>query len=132
LPGGAILLASGILVQWGRLNLGDVIAFGILGAVFLARFVVGLQVFGALVAGMSRMRLEKFALYNLLGGIVWASAVVSLGYFLWARISLVEHWVGRASLAHCTDPRLAVALDVPEAHARIRSRQSARPEDRLS
>ena len=68
------------------------------GAVFLSRFVVGLRVFGALVAGTSRMPWGKFALYNVLGGTVWAAAVVSLGYFLWASISLVEHWVGRASL----------------------------------
>jgi len=60
-------------------------------AVFLARFVTGLRVFGALVAATSRMSWGKFALYNVLGGIVWASAVVSLGYFLWASISLVEH-----------------------------------------
>jgi membrane protein DedA with SNARE-associated domain len=41
---------------------------------------------------------RKFALYNVLGGTMWATAAVSLGYFLWASISLVEHWVGRASL----------------------------------
>jgi membrane protein DedA with SNARE-associated domain len=29
---------------------------------------------------------------------VWATAAVLLGYFLWASISLVEHWVGRVSL----------------------------------
>jgi membrane protein DedA with SNARE-associated domain len=40
----------------------------------------------------------KFALYNVLGGTVWAVAAFSLGYFLWASISLVEHWVGRVSL----------------------------------
>jgi len=67
-------------------------------AVFLARFVTGLRVFGALVAGMSRMPWGKFALYNVLGGTVWAAAAVSLGYFLWASISLVEHWAGRFSL----------------------------------
>jgi membrane protein DedA with SNARE-associated domain len=67
-------------------------------AVFLARFVTGLRVFGALVAGTSRMPWVRFALYNVLGGTVWATAAVSLGYFLWASISLVEHWVGRASL----------------------------------
>jgi undecaprenyl-diphosphatase len=67
-------------------------------AVFLARFVVGLRVFGALVAGTSRMPWGKFAFYNVLGGTVWASVIVSLGYFLWASISLVEHWIGRASL----------------------------------
>src|SRR5918912_2943624 len=97
LPGETILLAAGVLVQRGHLDLGDAIAFGILGAVlgdqigywigreggrpfvlrwgryvlvtperlvraeqffqrhggkavFLARFVAGLRVFGALVA----------------------------------------------------------------------------------
>jgi membrane protein DedA with SNARE-associated domain len=174
LPGETILLASGVLVQRGHLDLGDVIVFGILGAVlgdqigyrvsrgggrpfvlrwgryvfitparlahaeaffarhggsavFLARFVVGLRVFGALVAGISRMPWGKFALYNVLGGTVWASAVVALGYFLWASISLVEHWVGRASLARSACPRLAVTLGIPEGHARMRTRQSARP-----
>ena len=68
------------------------------GAVFLCRFVVGLRVFGALVAGTSRMPWVRFALYNVLGGIVWVTVAVSLGYFLWASISLVEHWVGRVSL----------------------------------
>jgi membrane protein DedA with SNARE-associated domain len=67
-------------------------------AVFLARFVAGLRVFGALVAGTSRMPWGKFALYNVLGGTIWATAAVSLGYFLWASISTVEHWVGRVSL----------------------------------
>jgi membrane protein DedA with SNARE-associated domain len=67
-------------------------------AVFLARFVAGLRVFGALVAGTSRMPWARFALYNFLGGTAWATAAVSLGYFLWASISLVEHWAGRVSL----------------------------------
>ena len=68
-------------------------------AVFLARFVSGLRVFGALVAGTSRMPWGRFALYNALGGAVWATAAVSIGYFLWASISLVEHWAGRVSLS---------------------------------
>jgi undecaprenyl-diphosphatase len=67
-------------------------------AVFLARFVAGLRVFAALVAGTSRMAWERFAFYNVLGATVWATAAVLLGYSLWASISLVEHWVGRASL----------------------------------
>jgi len=82
-----------------------------------------LAVFAALVAGTSRMPCGTFAPYNVLGGTV--SAVVSIGYFL--RASLVEHWVGRASLTHSACPRLAVALSVPEGHARMRTRWSARP-----
>ncbi len=145
LPGETVLIAAGALVHRGVLDPGDVLFFGILGAVigdqigywvgrfggrpfvlrwgryalitperlgqaetffdrhggravFLARFVAGLRVFAALVAGTSRMAWERFAFYNVLGGTVWATAAVLLGYFLWASISLVEHWVGRASL----------------------------------
>jgi membrane protein DedA with SNARE-associated domain len=59
---------------------------------------------------MSRMSWGKFALYNVLGGTVWATATVSLGYFLWASISLVEHWVGRASLLLVAALALALFL----------------------
>jgi membrane protein DedA with SNARE-associated domain len=79
-------------------------------AVFLARFVSGLRVFGALVAGTSRMPWGRFAFYNALGGAVWATAAVSIGYFLWASISLVEHWVGRASLLLLAAIALALLL----------------------
>ena len=67
-------------------------------AVFLARFITGLRVFGALIAGTSRMPWGRFTLYSALGGLVWATAAVALGYFLWASIGLVEHWIGRISL----------------------------------
>jgi membrane protein DedA with SNARE-associated domain/membrane-associated phospholipid phosphatase len=153
LPGETILLAAGVLVQRGHLDLGDTIAFGILGAVlgdqigywvgreggrpfvlrwgryllitparlgraeaffarhggkavFLARFFSGLRVFGALVAGISRMRWGTFLIYNALGGAVWATAVVLVGYFLGSSLGLVERWLGRATLV------LAVVLAV--------------------
>ncbi len=79
-------------------------------AVFLARFITGLRVFGALVAGMSRMAWGKFALYNVLGGAVWATAAVALGYFLWASLGLVEHWIGRISLLLAAAVVLVVIL----------------------
>jgi membrane protein DedA with SNARE-associated domain/membrane-associated phospholipid phosphatase len=67
-------------------------------AVFLARFFSGLRVFGALVAGMSRMRWGTFLLYNAFGGAIWATAVVLVGYFLGSSLGLVERWLGRATL----------------------------------
>ncbi len=79
-------------------------------AIFLARFITGLRVFGALVAGTSRMSWGKFTLYSVLGGAVWAAAAVSLGYFLWASISLVEHWAGRVSLFLVAALALALVL----------------------
>lgn len=79
-------------------------------AVFLARFVSGLRVLGALVAGTSRMPWGRFALYTALGGAVWATAAVSVGYFLWGSIRLVKHWVGRASLLLSAALALALLL----------------------
>jgi membrane protein DedA with SNARE-associated domain/membrane-associated phospholipid phosphatase/putative flippase GtrA len=67
-------------------------------AVFLARFFSGLRVFGALVAGMSRMRWVTFFVYNALGGVVWATAVVLAGYFLGRSLKVLERWTGRASV----------------------------------
>jgi membrane protein DedA with SNARE-associated domain/membrane-associated phospholipid phosphatase len=157
LPGETILIASGILVQRGHLDLGYVIVFGILGAVvgdqigywvgrgggrpfvlrwgryvfitpqrlgraeafferhggkavFLARFFSGLRVVGALVAGISRMRWGTFILYNALGGAVWATAVVLVGYFLGSSIGLVERWLGRATLVLASVLAVAVAF----------------------
>src|SRR5829696_8023158 len=157
LPGETILLASGVLVQQGHLDLGDAIVFGILGAVigdqigywvgreggrrfvlrwgryvfisperlaraeafferhggkavFLARFFSGLRVFGALVAGISRMRWGTFLLYNALGGAVWATAVILLGYFLGSSMGLVERWLGRATLVLASVLAVVVAF----------------------
>lgn len=95
-------------------------------AVFLARFVTGLRVFGALVAGTSHMPWRKFTLYNALGGTIWAAAAVSLGYVLWASISLVEHWAGRVSLGLIAV--LALALLLRRLYRKVtRSGSGARP-----
>jgi putative flippase GtrA len=44
------------------------------------------------------MRWGTFILYNALGGAVWATAVVLLGYFLGSSLGLVERWLGRVSI----------------------------------
>jgi membrane protein DedA with SNARE-associated domain len=157
-PSAAILLASGVLVQQGHLNLTYAIAFGVLGAivgnqmgywvghraerpfllkwgryvrltperldrverllarhggkaVFAARFFSVSRLLEGLVAGISRMRWGTFFLYSALGGAVWATAVVLVGYFFgeswgkaqpWSRLSplLVVLLLGVASSAY--------------------------------
>jgi membrane protein DedA with SNARE-associated domain/membrane-associated phospholipid phosphatase len=79
-------------------------------AVFLARFFSGLRVFGALVAGISRMRWGTFLIYNALGGAVWATAVILLGYFLGSSMGLVERWLGRATLVLASVLAVVVAF----------------------
>jgi membrane protein DedA with SNARE-associated domain len=51
-------------------------------AVFLARFIAGLRVTGAWMAGISHMPWWRFLVWNALGGIVWATAVGLVAYYL--------------------------------------------------
>ena len=144
-PSAALLLAAGVLVQQGHLELRDVILVGILGAiignqigywvghragrsfvlkwgqyvkltperlehveglfarhggkaVFAARFFSVSRVLEALVAGVSRMHWGTFLFYSVLGGAVWATAVVLVGYFFGESWGSAESWSGRAPL----------------------------------
>jgi membrane protein DedA with SNARE-associated domain len=49
--------------------------------VFLARFIAGLRVTAAWMAGISRMNWWKFLMWNAAGGIVWATAVGLIAYY---------------------------------------------------
>jgi membrane protein DedA with SNARE-associated domain len=48
--------------------------------VFLARFIAGLRVTGAWMAGISHMAWWRFLFWNALGGVVWASGVGLVAY----------------------------------------------------
>ena len=50
-------------------------------AVFLGRWVSGLRIASAWLAGMNRMRWPSFLLWNALGGIVWAAGVGFGAYY---------------------------------------------------
>jgi len=51
-------------------------------AVFLARFVGGVRVTGAWMAGITRMTWWRFLAWNAAGGIVWAVAVGLIAYYV--------------------------------------------------
>jgi membrane protein DedA with SNARE-associated domain len=67
-------------------------------AVFAARFFSISRLLEALVAGMSRMRWGTFVFYSILGGAVWVTAVVLVGYFFGESWRSAQHWSGHASL----------------------------------
>ncbi|MBA2391367.1 MAG: DedA family protein [Ktedonobacteraceae bacterium] len=50
--------------------------------VFFGRFVAVLRAWAAFLAGANRMRWSRFLLFNVLGGIMWATLFGSGGYFL--------------------------------------------------
>jgi membrane protein DedA with SNARE-associated domain len=66
--------------------------------VFIARFITGLRVFGALLAGTSGLRWPTFLLYNAAGAIVWSTAVALAGYSLAYSWDTLERWIGRSGL----------------------------------
>ncbi len=66
--------------------------------VFIARFVTGLRVFGAMLAGGSGLPWRKFLFYNASGAIVWSTAVATAGYALAYSWETLERWIGRSGL----------------------------------
>jgi membrane protein DedA with SNARE-associated domain len=66
--------------------------------VFIARFVTGLRVFGALLAGSSGLPWRKFLLYNASGAVAWTCAVATVGYFLAYSWETLERWIGHSGL----------------------------------
>jgi membrane-associated protein len=50
--------------------------------IVIARFMPIVRTFAPIVAGMGAMHYPKFISYNVVGGLLWATGVVSAGYFL--------------------------------------------------
>lgn len=67
--------------------------------VFIARFITGLRVFCAVLAGGSGMPWRTFLLYNASGAVVWATSIGAAGYLLGQSWNVLEQWIGRTSLA---------------------------------
>ena len=68
-------------------------------AVFLGRWVAGLRIAAAWLAGIDRMRWRTFAFYNALGGIAWATSVGLLAYFLGHAAASIFKVTGLAGVA---------------------------------
>jgi membrane protein DedA with SNARE-associated domain len=66
--------------------------------VFIARFVTGLRVFGAVLAGASDLPWGRFLLYNATGAVAWATTFGAVGYFLAYSWETLEEWIGRSGL----------------------------------
>jgi membrane protein DedA with SNARE-associated domain len=92
-------------------------------AVLIGRFVGFLRALAPFVAGASRMPYRRFLLYNAVGGAIWATALVLLGYFLGESWSVAERWIGRVSLVIGAIAVAAAALWLHHARrVRVRDR----------
>src|SRR2546427_8077151 len=65
--------------------------------ILVARFITGLRVFAALLAGASRkMPWRVFVVYNMVGAVLWSVVITTLGYLFGASLPLLVKWVGRS------------------------------------
>jgi membrane protein DedA with SNARE-associated domain len=65
--------------------------------ILVARFITGLRVFAALLAGASRkMPWRVFFVYNVAGAVLWSVVITTLGYLFGQSLPLLIKWVGRS------------------------------------
>src|SRR5437764_119824 len=63
--------------------------------ILVARFITGLRVFAALLAGASKMPWRVFVVYNVTGAVLWSVVITTLGYLFGQSLPLLVKWVGR-------------------------------------
>ena len=83
--------------------------------VFIARFITGLRVFCAVLAGASGLAWPTFLFYNAAGAIVWSIAVAMAGYALAYSWDTLERWIGRSGLIGLALVVVFVAIGVVRA-----------------
>ena len=62
--------------------------------VFIARFVTGLRVVGAVLAGASTLPWGRFLVFNATGALAWAATFGAVGYALGYSWETIERWIG--------------------------------------
>ncbi|HEY0344613.1 MAG TPA: DedA family protein [Solirubrobacteraceae bacterium] len=79
-------------------------------AVFLGRWVAGLRIAAAWLAGINRMPWRRFLFWNALGGIAWATSVGLLAYYLGPPAEKIFRTIGIAGVALAVAAVLAFVL----------------------
>jgi membrane protein DedA with SNARE-associated domain len=63
--------------------------------ILFSRFVFGMRVLAGPIAGMLRMSWKEFAVFNVLGAMLWVSVVSCIGYFFSSRWNLLVSFMKR-------------------------------------
>jgi membrane-associated protein len=79
--------------------------------IVLARFVPIVRTFAPIVAGVGRMKYRTFVMFNVVGGLLWAVGVTTLGYYL-GQIDVVKDNVEVAALAIVAVSFIPIILEV--------------------
>ncbi len=88
--------------------------------VFFARFVTGLRVVGAVLAGASILPWNRFLIFNAAGAVAWAVTFGAVGYLLGYSWETLERWIGHLGLV------LLIVIAAGGVVAAVRSRMRSR------
>lgn len=67
--------------------------------IILARFIPIVRTFAPMVAGIGKMNHKTFLFYNIIGGIIWATSLPLLGYFVGSKIPKIGDYLEYAIMA---------------------------------
>jgi len=88
--------------------------------VFVARFVTGLRVVGAVLAGASTLEWGRFIVFNATGALAWATTFGAVGYALGYSWETIERWIGHLGLVLLVVLGIVVVLAVSRSRRRSR------------
>jgi len=67
-------------------------------SVFLGRFLGPIRPIVPFIAGLSKMNLKVFLLWNVISAFLWAAVYVFIGYFFGGAIKTIEVWLSRTTI----------------------------------
>ena len=88
--------------------------------VFIARFVTGLRVVGAVLAGASTLPWGRFLVFNATGALAWATTFGAVGYALGYSWETIERWIGDLGLVFLVVAVIVVVLAFGRSRRRSR------------
>ncbi|HEY9473782.1 MAG TPA: VTT domain-containing protein [Mycobacteriales bacterium] len=97
--------------------------------ILLARFVPIVRTFATVMAGASRMRFSTYAVYSLVGGVLWGAGVTTLGFYL-GQIAFIRDNVEAILVAIVVLSVVPVILELLRARRRARNVTVSEPGSR--
>lgn len=61
--------------------------------IILARFIPIIRTFAPVIAGIGSMQAKKFAIYNIVGGVVWGTSITLIGFYFGSKIPNIDKFV---------------------------------------
>jgi len=94
LPGDYLLFMAGLLCASGIFDVNIyILIISLIIAGILGRFLPIIRTFAPIFAGVVKVDIKKFTLYNIIGSVAWVMALCLSGYFLGIKYPEVRHYV---------------------------------------